>query len=194
MKVLTWALVGVAGIFVIARLAGWCPGGSCSTGHSGTAAAVAATDPVAGIGATATMETPGFEPFEKAMADAKSQNKLVMVDVYTTWCHWCQKLDEDVYPTPEVQKQLGMYFAAVKVNAESDAAHSFAGKQVTERQLASQWNVTGYPTILFLSPDGTVLDRLPGYMPPKDFANVLQYMGTGAYKTTSFEAWQSAHS
>ncbi len=195
MKFLTWGLAGLAGIFLIARFAGWCPLGTCSAGHSAaTHATTAMLDPVAGIGEVTAPETPGFEPFEKAMADAKSQNKVVLVDVYTTWCHWCKKLDADVYPTPEVQKAIHTYFTAVKVNAESNAMHTFDGKQVTERQLATEWNVTGYPTILFLTPAGKVIGAQPGYMPPKDFANLLDYVGSGAYKTTTFDAWQSAHS
>lgn len=186
MKVWMLGLAGLVGIFAIAKVAGWCPWGSCQTAPAKASAQAASS--------AATEQGGTFVSLEQAMSDAKSQNKVVLVDVYTEWCSWCKKLDEDVYPAPEVQKELRNYFTAVKINAESSAAHTFEGKEVTERELASGWQVTGYPTILFLTPDGKVIDQLSGYMPPKDFANTLRYVGTGAYRTMSFEQWHAAHS
>ncbi len=186
MKVWMLGLAGLVGIFAIAKVAGWCPGGSCKTAPANVSSQATSAS-VAGQGGT-------FVSLEQAMSDAKSQNKVVLVDVYTEWCSWCKKLDEDVYPALEVQKELHNYFTAVKINAESATSHTFEGKEVTERELASHWQVTGYPTILFLTPDGKVINQLSGYMPPKDFANTLRYVGTGAYRTMSFEQWHAAHS
>ncbi len=188
MKIFTWILSGAAGIFIIARLVGWCPAGSCSASHGATAAIFPTPAP-----AIASL-TPGFEPLTQAFTDAKVQHKLVLVDVYTDWCHWCKQLDKDVYPDRNVQKQLHAYFAATKVNAESDASIDFLGTTTSGRQLAPHWSVTGYPTILFLSPDGNVIERVPGYLPAKDFASLLEYIGTGAYRTTSFDDWQTKRS
>ncbi|MDP4198281.1 MAG: thioredoxin fold domain-containing protein [Bacteroidota bacterium] len=189
MKVWILGFAGLIGVFAVAKVAGLCPGGSCSTSQ-----AVAHSQAVASnVSNTLAAPAAPFESLEQAMAEAKSQNKYILVDVYTDWCHWCKKLDEDVYPAPEVQKEMHNYFTAVKINAESATSHTFGGKELTERQLATQWQVTGYPTVLFLTPDGKIVDQLPGYMPAKEFAGVLRYIGTGAYRTTSFEQWQTAH-
>ena len=39
---------------------------------------------------------------EKAYKEAKAQNKLIMVDVYTDWCSWCKELDKTTYTDKKV--------------------------------------------------------------------------------------------
>ncbi len=65
-----------------------------------------------------------------------------MIDVYTDWCGWCKKLDEDTYSAKSVIK-LSEQFVPVKVNAETE------GEQMA---FAQAYGITGFPTILFLDP------------------------------------------
>jgi thioredoxin-related protein len=190
MKIWILAAIGLTGIISYSKFGRTCAGGACGIGP---AAARPQTDR-AEVAATSATQSEAFESLEKALVDAKSQDKLVLVDVYTNWCNWCKKLDRDVYPAPEVQKELHSYFMSAKINAESGTLHTFGSKQRSESQIAAEWKVTGYPTILFLNPAGDIIERLSGYMPPKDFASALRYIGTRAYHTTSFEQWQAAHS
>ena len=37
-----------------------------------------------------------WKPFTDGFAEAKKAEKKIMVDVYTTWCGWCKRLDADV--------------------------------------------------------------------------------------------------
>ncbi|HWF43660.1 MAG TPA: thioredoxin fold domain-containing protein [Candidatus Kapabacteria bacterium] len=141
----------------------------------------------------AKLDAPFFVSFEDAFARAKDENKLVMVDVYTDWCGWCKRLDKDVYTDPAVQQEVSKYFTAVKLNAESNAQHTFAGKPQSETELAQSWGVKGFPTILFLTPDEKVVQIIPGYVPAKDFVSALKFIGTGAYKTQDFESWKKAN-
>lgn len=50
-------------------------------------------------------------------------------------------------------------FVSIKLDAEK------AGKA-----LAKKYNVRGFPTILFLTPDGEVIGKIGGYKKPKEFA------------------------
>ncbi len=135
-----------------------------------------------------------FISYESAIKLAKAENKVVLVDVYTDWCGCCKRLDKEVYPDPKVKAELTKYFAATKLNAESSAMHTFQGNQHSEQQMASVWGISSYPTILFVSPDEQVINRIEGYSPADDFAQVLKYIGTGAYKTTDFAAWKKTQS
>ena len=63
MKVWMLGLAGLVGIFAIAKVAGWCPGGSCKTAPANTTTQ-ATTGAVAGQGGT-------FVSLEQAMSDAK---------------------------------------------------------------------------------------------------------------------------
>jgi len=139
--------------------------------------------------------TPGFTTFETAFAQAKDTKKMVLVDVYTDWCVWCKRMDHDTYPDPKVQAELTKYFTAAKLNAESTTMRTFKGALNSEQQIASHWGVTGYPTLVFMTADGEVVQTIPGYVPPAEFPYVLKFFGSGAYQTTQdYQAWKKAQS
>jgi thiol-disulfide isomerase/thioredoxin len=93
----------------------------------------------------------------EAMAQAKKSNKLVMVDFYTDWCGWCKELDKKTYSDARVGK-AATQLVSVKVNAEKEGVDA-----------AKKYKVNGFPTILFLAPNGDVAGRIGGYMPPEPF-------------------------
>jgi thioredoxin-related protein len=154
-------------------------------------AAVPAVPTVATVSMARTAPDDGiFSKWEDAFATASREKKLVMVDVYTDWCGWCKRLDKDVYSDAIVKKEVAKYFTAVKLNAESDDMHTVGGKSISERQLAGSWQVTGYPTIMFVTPEGEIIQKIPGYVPAKDFTLALRFVGTGAYKGHDFQSWK----
>jgi len=93
---------------------------------------------------------------QDALKSAKAQHKPIMIDFYTDWCGWCKKLDSDTYSDPKVNA-AAKKFICVKIDAEK------------EPNLASKYGVSGYPTIIFLDSNGTVLSKIPGYLPPDKF-------------------------
>ena len=99
--------------------------------------------------------------FELAMERARNEDKFVMVDFYTSWCHWCRVLDQKTYSDARVQA-LSPRMVSVKVNAEK------------RKDLAAKYKVRGYPTILFLNPDETVRKSLRGFQPPEKFTPLLE--------------------
>ena len=84
-------------------------------------------------------------------AASESGKKLVLVDVYTTWCAPCKKLDETTWKDPRVLEWLTREAVCLKVDAEKD------------EPLAEKYRIKAYPTLLLLRPDGSEIDRLVGY-------------------------------
>ncbi len=99
--------------------------------------------------------------FPTAMDQARAEQKYVMVDFFTGWCHWCKVLDQKTYRDERVTS-LAERLVSVKVNAE------------IETEIAARYAVRGYPTILFLNPDGSLRRRVAGYLPPEAFAPVVE--------------------
>ena len=101
---------------------------------------------------------------------AQSSRRWVLVDCYTDWCHWCKRLDTDVFENANVAKQLGDHFVWVKCNTENPDK----GVWVKEK-----YGVQGYPCILILDPSGNEKGRIMGYLPPQAFvtrvANILTH-------------------
>jgi thiol:disulfide interchange protein len=117
------------------------------------------------VAASARAESVNWQAdFDKAVASAKKDGKLVVVDLYTDWCGWCKKLDRDVYSDPKVIQKLAKDFVAVKINPE---------KTARARQLAQQFGTRGYPHIVFVNGDGKKIDELGGYVPAVKFLEKL---------------------
>lgn len=133
------------------------------------------------------------QSFDEALKLAKSQNKMVIVDVYTDWCGWCKKMDKESYSNSDVKKIIDDNFILVRLDAEGSGTNKYQGKQYTNAELAGYFQVSGFPTTVFLSPEGSIAEfsydkikmkSLPGYYPLEEFKKVLEYFKAGKYKNT----------
>jgi len=93
------------------------------------------------------------ESWEQVLVDARAQDKLIFVDIYTVWCGPCLKMDKDVWVDSTVQEHYNDRYINVKINAENPSR----GQQVAQRYGAS-----AYPTLLYLDPDGKVISSYVG--------------------------------
>jgi thioredoxin-related protein len=128
--------------------------------------------------------------FENGLVEARKTNKKVLVDVFTDWCGWCKKMDADTYSNPGIADYLQKKYVVVKLNAESSVKQAYKGKQYTERELASEFGVTGYPTTIFFTSDGIGITALPGYADATNFGTILSYIGDDHYLNTKFEDYE----
>lgn len=120
-----------------------------------------------------------WRSWDAALAEARASGRHVLVDVYTDWCGWCRRMDSEVYARPEVREYLNRKFVLVKLDAEAADAARYEGRAFTSRTLAARFNVSGYPTTIFLKSDGGHLFNVPGYVPADRFLTVLRYVGEG---------------
>ena len=89
---------------------------------------------------------------------ARPGNKLIIVDVYTNWCGWCKKMDQEIYTDPRVAA-LSRQDVFLKLNAEDRGAGE---------EFARQAGVNRFPTTLILDSEGRVLDTKTGFMQTPD--------------------------
>lgn len=99
-----------------------------------------------------------------SLQKAKAENKWVLVDVYTSWCGWCRKLDSDTYSDPATIHFLNKSYICVKVDADDRNLGQY---------IKQTFGVKGYPTILILNPSGSEKGRITGYRGPNDFTNAV---------------------
>jgi thiol-disulfide isomerase/thioredoxin len=95
--------------------------------------------------------------FEDALKKAATEHRLVLIDFFTTWCGPCKMLDKQTWSNPEVQAALQEKVIALKIDAEKEA------------ELAKRYNIDAYPSMVILTPDGTLKDKYVGFMPPSAF-------------------------
>ena len=131
----------------------------------------------------------GWKSFDVGVEQAKASHKKILVDVYTNWCGWCKKMDEEVYTDPKIREYLSKNFVTVKMNAEAEGIIHYKGKAYSPAQLASAFGVTGYPATLFLKDDSDPITLLPGYMEAPMFIHVLSFVAENQYETKQFDQY-----
>jgi thiol-disulfide isomerase/thioredoxin len=88
---------------------------------------------------------------DEALARAKAEKKLVFIDFFATWCGPCKQLDATTFADEKVVAWLGEHTVPVKIDVDK------------VKEIAKRFQVSAMPTLVFLSADGTELDRIRGY-------------------------------
>lgn len=90
--------------------------------------------------------------FRQALAKAKKEKKMVMLDAYTSWCGPCKVLKNKVFPNKELGDYINANFVSIGVDMEAGEGPA----------LANMYPVEGYPTILFLDASGKIKKKILG--------------------------------
>lgn len=105
-----------------------------------------------------------LEDLPAAQAQARTENKLILVDFQgSDWCRYCIQFHDEIADTPEFQAWAAQRLVLVNVDFPRHTAQEPARVQAN-RALAERYAIEGFPTLLLLNADGTVLARL-GYRP-----------------------------
>jgi thiol:disulfide interchange protein len=97
--------------------------------------------------------------YDVALAKAETDDKLIMIDVYTDWCAPCKKMDKETFPAEEVVNRAAN-FVNLKLDAEKGQ-----GPEVQRK-----FGVTAYPTILFVNGKGELVHTVVGLQSAQQLA------------------------
>ena len=95
-------------------------------------------------------------------AQAKRENKFILLDLEAVWCHWCHVMAETTYPDPAVVRLMSSRYLAVRVDQDA------------RPDLANRYEDYGWPATVIYAPDGSELVKRQGYVPPQAMAALLQ--------------------
>lgn len=97
--------------------------------------------------------------WDEVLKLAKKENKMVFLDISASWCGPCKMLKANTFPNQEVGKFYNANFINVAVDGEK-------GEGVT---LARKYKISGYPSLLFINPEGKIIAQTAGYRNPEQF-------------------------
>jgi thiol:disulfide interchange protein DsbD len=133
-----------------------------------------------------------FKDLEEGLAYAKENNKPVMLDFTGYACVNCRKMEEHVWPEPEVYPTLRDEYVLISLYVDDKAELPVeeqqtvpkpAGGTATLRREGQKWayfqaanfNVNSQPYYVLMSPDGQVLNPPVGYTPDvEDYSAFLE--------------------
>lgn len=98
------------------------------------------------------------------LAQAKRENKRVLVDFWATWCHACMQMNKTTFRDTRIGNLMNYTFVNYAVDVDNDPD----GKSLVEK-----FNIKAFPTYLILNPDGTEYNRVVGSSPVEGFAKAL---------------------
>jgi uncharacterized protein YyaL (SSP411 family) len=98
----------------------------------------------------------------EVFAQAKRENKFILLDLEAGWCHWCHVMEEVTYRDPQVGRLLAARYIPVRVDQDS------------RPDLANRYEDYGWPATVIYAPDGSELVKRQGYIPPQPMIALLQ--------------------
>lgn len=102
--------------------------------------------------------------FADVLAQAKRENKRVLVDFWATWCHACMQMNKTTFRDTRVGNMMNYAFVNYAVDVDHDA---------DAKELVEKFNIKAFPTYLILNPDGTEYNRIIGSNTVEGFAKAL---------------------
>ncbi len=100
------------------------------------------------------------------LEQAQREKKPVFVEFYASWCAPCKVMEEEIFTQVPTLRYLNMNFLNFRTDFDSPSG----------KTIASIYEVKSLPTVLFLDPQGVVLERHTGMANP----SVLRSLGDSA--------------
>lgn len=117
---------------------------------------------------SAHADSPWANDYKKAQADAKSNNKLVLLNFTgSDWCGYCIMLDRAIFSKPEFKDYASKNLVLVEIDFPNRGGARWKAQSLEVKkqnaELAEKYDVMGFPTLVLLSPEGKTLWRFEGY-------------------------------
>jgi thioredoxin-related protein len=129
----------------------------------------------------AQAESDWLHDYPKAQEEAKTNHKLLFLNFTgSDWCGWCIKFDKEVLSQPQFKNYAHDNLVLLELDFPRRKSQAVEEKKQNV-QLAQQYEVLGFPTIVVLNGNGQKVWQFDGYFPggPEAFIEQLQKLPKG---------------
>jgi thiol-disulfide isomerase/thioredoxin len=102
--------------------------------------------------------------FAEAVEKAKKEDKLVFMDAFAEWCGPCKRMAATVFTAEKVGNFFNQNFVNVKMDMEKGEGQA----------LSSRFNVSAYPTLLFINGKGELVQAGVGGLMMEEFLTLAK--------------------
>jgi uncharacterized protein YyaL (SSP411 family) len=135
-----------------------------------------------------------WQSWEEITTQWRAKKKPILIDVYTTWCHYCKLMDATTYRNDSVVRYMKEKFYRFKFNAESRDTIYWQGNQYVYNQryevhdfavYLSKGNIV-YPTTVIIVPTAQPYFQF-GQLKTQQLETLLKFFGTDTFKNQTIE-------
>jgi uncharacterized protein YyaL (SSP411 family) len=98
---------------------------------------------------------------ELAWTRSVSEGRPLLLFITRSNCRFCTKMKSETLVDSAVAAQINADFVPLAIDPKTDP------------ELIKELKITAFPTTLIISPDAVTLDRIKGYLPPREFQKRL---------------------
>lgn len=136
-----------------------------------------------------------FVSFDEGLAQAQKTHKKLFVYFGRYGCGYCAKVNRETFSNAALRKLYTQNYVLVYVDAESGNRLTLPdGERISEMELGARLNVFSTPVFLYMSDDGKLILRAPGYKTVKDFTDFDRFVQGGYYLHENINSFLNKHS
>jgi len=104
-----------------------------------------------------------FHSYSDALKLQKKSDKIIMIDVIRTDCHYCEEMNTNVFEDKEMSKWLEKRFIPVQINLDNERL-----------PLGIKVNFT--PSFFFINSKQQIVKKIPGSWDIDDFKDLTKHI------------------
>jgi thioredoxin-related protein len=115
------------------------------------------------LASVARAESDWLHDYSKAQEEAKANHKLLLLNFTgSDWCGWCIKFDKEILSQPQFKNYAHDNLVLLELDFPRRKSQPTEERKQNV-QLAQQYEVFGFPTIVVLNSSGQKLWQFDGY-------------------------------
>ncbi|QEP42622.1 thioredoxin [Ectothiorhodospiraceae bacterium BW-2] len=127
-----------------------------------------------------------FLDMAEDVEEAAEAEKHLLLFFHLNGCPYCDRMLEESFESEPLTGFIQQHFDSIAINVQGDREVVFSDElTLTEKALADRLNVWATPAILFLDQNNQPVARVDGYRAAARFEQVLHYVSSKAYQSTS---------
>ncbi len=127
-----------------------------------------------------------FVDYDTGLRRAQVENKPVLLYFGRYGCAWCDHTNRKTFTDPEIKAIYQTHYSLVYVDAEGGKRLRLpSGERITEAELGARLGAYATPLFVFLTPQGKLIAKIPGYKTVQDFKDYDRYVRGGHHERQS---------